>query len=196
MIPHDTGIMTSTKLNSEKIIQQKCSLLDGLLDVEKAMKVLSSVDSTKQENVFDQHYAKLEREIKPLSKENDKSGIYKAIEKSLKGTHCATHDNYTLELEEVFELEKKKETKQFKPYKKKLEKNIQLLWHGSRMVNFAGILSSGLRIAPPEAPVTGYMFGKGLYFADCISKSANYCYHEKYDNTGFLMLCEVALGEF
>ena len=26
---------------------------------------------------------------------------------------------------------------------------------------------AGLRIAPPEAPVTGYMFGKGLYFAEC-----------------------------
>jgi hypothetical protein len=31
---------------------------------------------------------------------------------------------------------------------------------------YTGILSQGLRIAPPEAPVTGYMFGKGVYFAD------------------------------
>ena len=43
--------------------------------------------------------------------------------------------------------------------------NQQLLWHGSRTTNFAGILSQGLRIAPPEAPVTGYMFGKGVYTA-------------------------------
>ena len=41
-----------------------------------------------------------------------------------------------------------------------------LLWHGSRTTNFAGILQQGLRIAPPEAPVNGYMFGKGVYFAD------------------------------
>jgi poly [ADP-ribose] polymerase len=33
-----------------------------------------------------------------------------------------------------------------------------------------GILSKGLLIAPPEAPVTGYMFGKGLYFADIVTK--------------------------
>ncbi len=33
-----------------------------------------------------------------------------------------------------------------------------------------GILSKGLLIAPPEAPVTGYMFGKGLYFADMVTK--------------------------
>ena len=32
-----------------------------------------------------------------------------------------------------------------------------LLWHGSRITNMAGILGQGLRIAPPEAPVTGYM---------------------------------------
>jgi hypothetical protein len=31
-------------------------------------------------------------------------------------------------------------------------------------------MSKGLLIAPPEAPVTGYMFGKGLYFADMVTK--------------------------
>lgn len=36
-------------------------------------------------------------------------------------------------------------------------KNKQLLWHGSRLSNWTGILSQGLRIAPPEAPATGYM---------------------------------------
>jgi poly [ADP-ribose] polymerase len=49
---------------------------------------------------------------------------------------------------------------------------IELLWHGSRTNNFVGILTEGLRIAPPEAPSSGYMFGKGLYFADVPSKSA------------------------
>ena len=54
---------------------------------------------------------------------------------------------------------------------------------------------SGLRIAPPEAPVTGYMFGKGVYFADMVSKSANYCNTTRSNNTGLLLLCDVALGE-
>lgn len=43
-----------------------------------------------------------------------------------------------------------------------------------------GILSEGLKIAPPEAPVSGYLFGKGLYFADMIGKSAFYCRASKY----------------
>lgn len=49
----------------------------------------------------------------------------------------------------------------------------------------------GLRIAPPEAPVTGYMFGKGIYFADMFSKSANYCYATNASTSGVLLLCEV-----
>jgi poly [ADP-ribose] polymerase len=55
-------------------------------------------------------------------------------------------------------------------------------------------LFQGLRIAPPEAPVTGYMFGKGIYFADMVSKSANYCCTSPSDPVGLLLLCEVALG--
>ncbi len=46
----------------------------------------------------------------------------------------------------------------------------QLLFHGSKISNFVGILKEGLRIAPPEAPITGAMFGKGVYFANCSSK--------------------------
>ena len=59
-------------------------------------------------------------------------------------------------------------------YRKEIGNNM-LLWHGSRITNFVGILSQGLRIAPPEAPVSGYLFGKGIYLADIAEKSINYC---------------------
>lgn len=35
------------------------------------------------------------------------------------------------------------------------------------------------------------MFGKGVYFADMVSKSANYCFTNKSNNTGLLILNEV-----
>jgi poly [ADP-ribose] polymerase len=38
------------------------------------------------------------------------------------------------------------------------------------------------------------MFGKGVYFADMSSKSANYCFTSATSSTGILLLCEVALG--
>jgi len=105
-------------------------------------------------------------------------------------THAATHGQYSLELEQAFEVERPGEAERF------VDKgNRQLLWHGSRLTNWAGILSQGLRIAPPEAPVTGYMFDKGVYFADMVSKSANYCFASRQAPTGVLLLCDVSLGD-
>ena len=76
----------------------------------------------------------------------------------------------------------------------KIKSDRRLLWHGSRCTNFGGILSQGLRIAPPEAPVTGYMFGKGIYLADMSSKSAGYTFSHSSDGNGLLLLCEAELG--
>lgn len=56
-----------------------------------------------------------------------------------------------------------------------------------------GILSQGLRIAPPEAPHHGYAYGKGLYFANCFTTSACYCSGP--DNTRCILLNKVALGK-
>jgi hypothetical protein len=65
-----------------------------------------------------------------------------------------------LDVEHIYKISREGEDDQYESWKK--DKNRQLLWHGSRITNFCGILSQGLRIAPPEAPVSGYMFGKGL----------------------------------
>lgn len=80
------------------------------------------------------------------------------------------------------------------PYAK-VKSDKRLLWHGSRCTNFGGILSQGLRIAPPEAPSTGYMFGKGIYLADTSSKSAGYTWSHSSDGNALLLLCEAELGD-
>lgn len=38
------------------------------------------------------------------------------------------------------------------------------------------------------------MFGRGIYFADMVSKSAKYSRPSGSDSTGLMLLCEVALG--
>jgi len=52
---------------------------------------------------------------------------------------------------QIFKVAREGEAKVYKPFRDL--HNRMLLWHGSRTTNFAGILSQGLRIAPPEAPV-------------------------------------------
>ncbi|KAI5287388.1 hypothetical protein KEM54_006025 [Ascosphaera aggregata] len=100
-------------------------------------------------------------------------------------------------LKHIFRMEREGEKERFQksPYANFPNSNRRLLWHGSRTSNYGGILSQGLRIAPPEAPATGYMFGKGIYFADLSSKSASYCHSFVTGNVGILLLCEVELGD-
>ncbi|XP_031827907.1 poly-(ADP-ribose) polymerase [Nomia melanderi] len=188
LIPHNFGVSGPKILDTIDEIHAKCEMLDALLEMEIAYSLLhSKVDSS--ENPLDAHYKQLNTDIKVLDKESEE---YKVIEQYVKNTHAATHKQYELEIEDVFVVKRKGEDNRYKPFKKL--PNRKLLWHGSRTTNFAGILSQGLRIAPPEAPVTGYMFGKGIYFADMVSKSANYCCTNTENSTGLLLLCEVALG--
>ena len=64
------------------------------------------------------------------------------------------------------------------------------------LFNYIGILSQGLKIAPPEAPSTGYMFGKGVYFADMFDKSYAYAARGYQQQDSYLMMmCEVVLGK-
>jgi len=73
--------------------------------------------------------------------------------------------------------------------------NALISRHGSRATNYGGILGQGLRIAPPEAPVSGYMFDKGIYLADMSSKSANYCCSYISGGQALLLLCDAELGD-
>ncbi|KAK1317745.1 Poly [ADP-ribose] polymerase 2-A [Acorus calamus] len=136
------------------------------------------------------HYQHLCCEMAPLEVD---SREFSLIQKYVQNTHAKTHSDYTVEIEQVFRVSKQGEMERFKKFS--TEKNRMLLWHGSRLTNWTGILSQGLRIAPPEAPSTGYMFGKGVYFADMFSKSANYCFASNDSRAGVLLLCEVALGD-
>lgn len=97
--------------------------------------------------------------------------------------------NLKLKKIRVFKIDRKGENEKFCEVKS--IGNRKLLWHGSGISNFLGILSQGMRIAPPEAPSTGYMFGKGVYFADLLQKSL--AYSAGYKNQ-LVLLCEVALG--
>ena len=68
-------------------------------------------------------------------------------------THAPTHTGFSLTLRDAFALRREGEAERYEPYKELPGRT--LLWHGSRLTNFVGILRNGLRVAPKEAPVTG-----------------------------------------
>ncbi|XP_068953804.1 poly [ADP-ribose] polymerase 2 isoform X1 [Petaurus breviceps papuanus] len=186
-IPHDFGLRSPPLIQTEQELKEKIQLLEALGDIEIAIKLVET-ELKIPEHPLDQHYRKLHCGLRPL---DHSCHEFKVISQYLHSTHAPTHKDYTMTLLDVFEVEKEGENEAFR----KDLPNRMLLWHGSRLGNWVGILSHGLRIAPPEAPVTGYMFGKGIYFADMSSKSANYCFASRLKDVGLLLLSEVALGE-
>uniref|UniRef100_A0A665TTI1 Poly [ADP-ribose] polymerase n=1 Tax=Echeneis naucrates TaxID=173247 RepID=A0A665TTI1_ECHNA len=189
LIPHDFGMKKPPLLNSLDYIQAKVQMLDNLLDIEVAYSLLRGGAQDNESDPIDINYEKLKTKIEVVDKTTKEAEI---IMQYVKNTHAATHNTYTLEVQEIFQIVREGEHQRYRPFEEL--HNRQLLWHGSRTTNYAGILSQGLRIAPPEAPVTGYMFGKGVYFADMVSKSANYCHTSQSDPVGLILLAEVALG--
>ncbi|KAG8225243.1 hypothetical protein J437_LFUL008780, partial [Ladona fulva] len=188
LIPHDFGMENPPLLSSEELIKSKLDMLESLMEIEIAYNLMKS-DGDDSKHPIEHHYEKLRTDLEVIDKSSD---IFKTLLTYVRNTHAETHDQYELDIIEAFQVSRHGEGKRYKPFKKL--HNRKLLWHGSRLTNYAGILSQGLRIAPPEAPVTGYMFGKGIYFADMVSKSANYCCASTTNTTGLLLLCEVALG--
>ncbi|KAI0727024.1 PARP-domain-containing protein [Fomitopsis betulina] len=200
IIPHIFGRNRPTIIDDMPLLKKELELVDALGDMEVASKLISSSVPKDADghplNPLDHNFLSLNlSKMEPVPRSSKEFG---ALATYTRETHGATHSHYQVQVQHAFRVERQQETD---AWMKAGNDNLAdgerlLLWHGSRSTNFAGILKQGLRIAPPEAPVTGYMFGKGVYFADMMSKSANYCHAYLSDNTGVLLLCEVAAKPF
>ncbi|KAL4817969.1 poly polymerase catalytic domain-containing protein [Aspergillus spinulosporus] len=193
-IPHVFGRNRPPVLDNQAYIKKEIELLETLTDMEITNSILKDASKMEDVNPLDSQYAGLGmQEMTPL---DHASNEFKELEKYLSGTRGATH-GVRYKVIDIFRIERQGEHDRFKssPYAGIINSNRRLLWHGSRSTNYGGILSQGLRIAPPEAPVSGYMFGKGVYFADMSSKSANYCWSHNSDHKALLLLGDVELGD-
>lgn len=187
IIPHDFGTDEPKMIKTLEALKAKIDMMEALIDIEIATSLMmdQSGSSSVGTSVLDQNYAKLKTTLDPVDHGSDEWEMAKTYLYNQK-------NHWNLELESVFRVEREGETARFET--KKHLGNRQLLWHGSGKTNYVGILSQGLRIAPPEAPVSGYRFGKGVYFADLCDKSIGYCRGSRNDSI-LMMLCEVTLGK-
>ncbi|MCO5608356.1 hypothetical protein L7F22_062565 [Adiantum nelumboides] len=191
VIPHDFGFqrMSNFIIDTNPKLKRKLEMVEALGEIQLATKLLQ--DEDEEDDPLYSSYQRLKCQLEPLEHNNEEFDWIKGY---LQNTHAKTHASYGLEIIQVFKATRESEVERFKKFAN--VQNRMLLWHGSRLTNWTGILSQGrLLIAPPEAPVSGYMFGKGVYFADMVSKSANYCCTSTTNPIGVLLLCEVALGD-
>lgn len=187
LIPHNFGRVRPPVINSSEMLKKKMQMLEALADIEIAAHIVEETgkDNSEFVNQLDANYAKLHTDIVPVETDSEE---YKLIARYVKNSH----PRQTPGIVNVFKIRRDSDEKRFE--EKKGLGNRMLLWHGSRLTNYVGILSQGLRIAPPEAPCSGYRFGKGIYFADLAQLSSRYC--RAYGRQPFIMLlCDVALGK-
>ncbi|OAA41672.1 poly polymerase 2 ADP-ribosyltransferase 2 [Metarhizium rileyi] len=194
LIPHAFGRNRPPIINTEAHLQKEIELLESLSDMKDASNIMK-IDRSKARTVhpMDSHFQGLGmEEMTPL---DHSSSEFHHLQSYLNGSKGSTH-GIDYKVHNIFRIRRTGEDKRYNdsPFTK-IPSDKRLLWHGSRCTNYGGILSQGLRIAPPEAPVSGYMFGKGIYLADMSTKSANYCCPYISNSHALLLLCEAELGD-
>jgi poly [ADP-ribose] polymerase 1 len=166
LMPQDFGQYRPPVLKTVQEISEQMKRINGALEIEENYEEFNQLD------------VKVEL-LSPCFNE------YQMIETYLKNT--SVHD-FNLQILEVFKVTRHCETERYIQFN--YSGNRMLLWHGSLTTNIPSIAKEGLKITQQS---NGSMFGRGIYFADMVSKSANYC-KVKSGESGFLILCEVALG--
>ena len=195
VIPHAFGRNRPPIINDGTLLKKEVELLESLSDMKDAAEIMK-VDKKTVDTIhpLDRQFQGLK--LNEMSVLDQTSDEFVLLAKYLNDSRGSTH-NMTYNIQDIFRIERQGEKDRFdsSEFGSRQPSNRRLLWHGSRCTNFGGILSQGLRIAPPEAPVSGYMFGKGIYLADMSSKSAGYCAAGLSQRNALLLLCEAELGD-
>lgn len=185
---------TPPVINTRAMVQRETVMVDNLCHMAAGMQLIHKSGDQKSgqtTNPVDAFIANLKLEaIEPVPKD---SAEYKALERYFYDTKGRMH-SFRFTIQEIFRVERVGDKERFGPFENLKPNNRQLLWYGSRTTNYAGILSQGLCIAPPEAPAAGTMFGKGIYLTDMSSKSVQYCHAYATKNQALLLLAEAQLG--
>ncbi|XP_006818908.1 poly [ADP-ribose] polymerase tankyrase-like [Saccoglossus kowalevskii] len=176
-----------TPLNEPDALKAEVNKINNLLDLEVASRVLLGAQlKAKEINPLDYVYRSTDCQMKVLDKHSlEAQHILKYIQNTCSGR---------VRVQGIFTLQRQGEAEKLNNCD--LD-NHMLLWHGTSPANLISILMKGLLVAPAEAPVTGYMFGKGIYTSDTFQKSEAYChsYGSKSLSSKFMLLTEVALGK-
>ena len=95
-------------------------MLEALDDIEVAFNALNTDNQDNLLNPVDQHYEQLKCKLRPIDQNDD---IYKLIDKYLQSTHASTHQQYKMQIDDMFEIERDGEKESFKDVGNKM-----LLW--------------------------------------------------------------------
>jgi poly [ADP-ribose] polymerase 1 len=167
-------------IDSLEKVQIKRETVNALLSIENSYAMMTESES------FDMKCSEFYEPLKAYIWAIDKhSKGYELIDEFIKNT--SVH-GYKIKIIDVYQINRKGGKRRYEEHNN--SENRMLLWHGTKLANMVSIIQQGLRIKRSR---NGSMFGRGIYFADMASKSANYSKLQA-GEVGLLTLSEVALG--
>lgn len=185
---------------SERNIEAQSDICDMLFetvkltdDLKNKQKEIAELNKEQKnyKKVFDVTISKLEDK-----KEFDR--INKYFERTKNNVHGRTLGGS--KITNIFNISLAAQQEPFKESAAKLG-NVEELFHGTKIANILSILSKGL-LLPGQTPgaITASMFGKGLYFANQSTKSAQYCDGMRYGGGrsrrfNYMFLAQVVMGK-
>ena len=161
------SINTASKLNKET------RWLETLANIEIANRILykSRGVSGGRVHALDIDYQNIRCDLQTVPPQ---SGTAQAIRSALNGTAChpllegaegadeadkESGCGVPLDLMHLYRADRAGSGERFQPFTHL--PNRRLLWCGVPRASLGGILSRGFRVPPPDAPLSGYPFGKG-----------------------------------
>jgi poly [ADP-ribose] polymerase 2/3/4 len=189
LVPCVCGRRKPPPLENSEIVDKYEALVDELKNVHITYTIIKN--SNNNLNRLTNVYDKMSSKITSMDKS---CKMYQELEKYVANTHAPTH-YCKLSVVDIYELDKDS-NKVYDQFAKNM-KNKMLLFHGSPIANWCSIIKNGLLLDPSKlgVKITGKMFGYGIYWANSISKSFNYCGADSSNNTAVLAIGEVALGD-
>ena len=118
-VPHEFGRQAPPLIKTSQQLKREIELLEALDDIEVAFSFLKS-ESNDRLNPVDQQYEQLKCKLRPIDPTED---VYQFIDKYLQSTHAATHQQYKMQIEDVFEVDRDHENESFQDLGNKM-----LLW--------------------------------------------------------------------
>ncbi|EDV29130.1 uncharacterized protein TRIADDRAFT_52697 [Trichoplax adhaerens] len=159
LIALDLDLSSNFYHDNVNIIRATKYDLEDLLDIVFTYNLMKQVVYVMKDPLH-MLYKSLKTDIEPLQHE---SNTFKIIRKYAENSRNHPYSNYfKLKIEEVFKINRHDDDEKFQSHSS--YSNRMLLWHGSRTVNSASLLSRGMRFYPPKtSSKRSYMYGKGVY---------------------------------
>ncbi|ATZ80272.1 putative poly ADP-ribosyl transferase [Bodo saltans virus] len=195
LVPYSCGRKKPPILEDMEIVDDNVTLIEELKNVHVTYTIIKNTTSL---NKLTNVYSQLNSTISPLDKS---SQMYTELLKYVANSHGSTH-HFKLQVMDIYQVNKLSDDI-YENYTKNMN-NKMLLFHGSPIANWCSIIKNGLLLDPSKlgVKITGKMFGYGIYWANSITKSFQYCISSFSHNSAVssgkvavLAIGEVALGD-